>query len=72
MLRLRAAVKRWLEAHEVAYTERDVRSDETARAEMIALANVRIAPVTVLDGRVFYGEFSDQRSQLEALLHGSD
>ena len=35
-----AAVKRWLEAHGVAYTERDVCSDDAARTEMIALANV--------------------------------
>ncbi len=67
-----AAVKRFLTAHGVAYTERDVRSDDAARAEMIRIANVRIAPVTVIDEQVFYGEFSDQRSQLEALLHGSD
>ena len=64
-----AAVKRLLEAHGVAYTERDVRADEAARAEMIRVANVRIAPVTVLDGQVFYGEFDEQRPKLEAVLH---
>ena len=66
----RATVKRPLEMRGVAYAERDMRSDEAARAEIIRVANVRIAPVTVLDGQVFYGEFSDQRPQLEALLHG--
>ncbi len=66
-----AAVKRLLETHGVEYTERDVRADETAKAEMFALTNVRIAPVTVLDGQVFYGEFDDQRPQLEALLHAA-
>jgi glutaredoxin len=65
------AVKRWLEAHGVPYAEHDVRADEAARAEMIALANVRVAPVTVWYGQVFYGEFSDQRPKLEALLHRS-
>jgi glutaredoxin len=64
------AVKRLLSAHGVAYTERDVRADEAARAEMFALAQVRVAPVTVLDAQVFYGAFSDQRPRLEALLHG--
>lgn len=63
------AVKRFLTAHGVAYTERDVRSDDAARAEMIRVANVRIAPVTVIDGQVFYGEFDAQRPKLEALLH---
>ena len=64
-----AAVKRLLEAHNVPYTEKNVRGDAEALEEMMCVANVRIAPVTVIEGQVFFGPFDEQRAKLEAVLH---
>lgn len=63
-----AAVKGYLERHEVPYRERDLSGDPTALADMQRIANVRIAPVTVIGERFFYGTFEDQRPGLEAAL----
>lgn len=63
-----AAIKRLLEAHNVPYTERNVRGDPDALDEMIRAANVRIAPITVIEGQVFYGPFDEQRPKLEMIL----
>ncbi|OLV17260.1 glutaredoxin family protein [Deinococcus marmoris] len=62
------AVKRLLTSQGATFTEKNVREDPAALAEMQAKANVRIAPVTVIDNQVFYGFFDDQRPGiLEAL-----
>ncbi|GBF04688.1 glutaredoxin [Deinococcus aerius] len=62
------AVKRFLTARRVIYIEKNVREDPAALAEMQARANVRVAPVTVIGERAFYGTFEDQRPLLEAAL----
>ena len=66
------AIKRFLTRRGVPYTEKNVREDPTALAEMQAKANVRIAPVTVIGEDAFYGTFDDQRPLLEAALRDKD
>ena len=62
------AVKRLLSSRGAVFTEKNVREDPAALAEMQQKANVRIAPVTVIGDQVFYGFFDDQRPGiLEAL-----
>ncbi|GGR74290.1 NrdH-redoxin [Deinococcus seoulensis] len=62
------AVKRLLTSKGAAFTEKNVREDPAALAEMQAKANVRIAPVTVIGDHVFYGFFDDQRPGIVAAL----
>ena len=62
------AVKRFLRSRGVPFTEKNIREDPAALAEMQARANVRIAPVPVIGDQVFYGTFDDQRPLLEAAL----
>ena len=62
-----AALKRWFAHNGVAYTERDLSrpgvADEAKRRH-----GVRVAPITVIGGRVFFGAFADQRPKIEAAL----
>ncbi|MBI0445533.1 glutaredoxin family protein [Deinococcus sp. DB0503] len=62
------AIKRLLTHHGVTFTEKNVREDPEARAEIQAKANVRIVPVTVIGDQAFYGPFDDQRPQILAAL----
>lgn len=62
------AIKRLLQHHGASFTEKNVRGDPQALAEMQAQADVRIAPVTVIDGQAFYGPFGDQRPRILAAL----
>lgn len=66
------AIKRFLGARQVPYTEKNVREDPSALAEMQAKAKVRIAPVTVIGEEAFFGTFDDQRPFLEAALREND
>ena len=64
-----AAVKALLQRHGAAFTERNVRGDPEALAELLRRANVRIAPVTLIGEQVFYGPFDEVRPRLtEALV----
>lgn len=63
-----AAVKRYLDTKGLAYTEKDVSQNEAYLGEMKRLSGVRIAPVTVIGDKAFYGTFDQQRPQLEAAL----
>ncbi|BDP44710.1 NrdH-redoxin (plasmid) [Deinococcus aetherius] len=64
------AVKRLLTSHGATFTEKNVRGDPGALAEMQARADVRIAPVTVIGGQVCSGPFAEQRPQILAALRG--
>jgi glutaredoxin 3 len=66
-----AAVKRWLEQHGCAYTEKDVSRPGVAD-EAKERYGVRIAPITVIDDRYFYGTFDQQLGQLAAALDITD
>ncbi|MBB6018427.1 glutaredoxin family protein [Deinococcus radiopugnans] len=65
------AVKRLLKGKGAAFTEKNVREDPAALAEMQARAGVRIAPVTVIGEQVFSGYFDDQRPGLLAALEAA-
>jgi len=63
-----AAVKALLSRHHAVFTERNVRNDPAALAEMMRRANVRIAPVAMVGDRAFYGPFDEVRHQLTETL----
>ena len=63
-----AAVRRWLEQHDVPFTERDV-TQPGVGDEAKERYGVRIAPITVLDDRTFFfGTFDLQLPQLRRVL----
>lgn len=63
------AIKRLLKHENVPFTEKNVRGDAEALAEMQARADgVRIAPVTVIGRQAFYGPFDEQRPRILAAL----
>ncbi|MEJ2667177.1 MAG: glutaredoxin family protein [Deinococcales bacterium] len=63
-----AAVRAWLEEHEVPFTERDVSRPDVAD-EAKRLYGVRVAPITVINrDTFFYGTFDQQRPRLTAVL----
>jgi len=62
-----AALKAWLGQHGLDYTERDL-SQPGVADEAKSRYGVRVAPVTVIDGRAHYGQFADQLPQLRAAL----
>lgn len=62
-----AALKQWLTAQGLSFTEHDLSrpgAADRAKAEW----GVRVAPITVWNGRVVYGTARDQIPQLQALL----
>lgn len=61
------AVKRWFNTQRVPFVERDLR-DPAVAEEARRRTGVRIAPITVIDGEVFYGTFKDQIAGIEAAL----
>ena len=65
-----AAVKRYLDTKGLTYTEKDVSQNEAWVDEMKRLSGVRIAPVTIIGDKAFYGTFDQQRPQLDAALAG--
>lgn len=61
-------LKLWLDSRNIPFVEHDL-SDPAVADEARRRAGVRVAPITVIDGkRIFYGTFSDQRSRIEAVL----
>ena len=62
-----AALKQWFVQNDIACTERDLSrpgvADEAKRRH-----GVRVAPITVIGGQVFYGTFADQRPKIEVAL----
>ena len=63
-----AAVKTLLKRSGAAFTERNVRGDPEALAELLRRANVRIALVTLIGEQVFYGPFDEVRPRLMSAL----
>ena len=63
------AIKRLLIHQGATFTEKNVRGDPEALAEMQLRADgVRIAPVTLIGQQAFYGRFDEQRPQILAAL----
>ncbi|GAA5503885.1 hypothetical protein Dxin01_03652 [Deinococcus xinjiangensis] len=66
------AIKRLLKRENVPFTEKNVRGDPEALAEMQLRADgVRIAPVTMIGQQAFYGRFDEQRPRILAAIRPS-
>lgn len=61
------ALKRWLDARGLTYFERDLR-DPAIAEEAKVRTGLRIAPITLIDGQIFYGPFGDQLKGIENAL----
>lgn len=61
------ALKAWLEREGIAFEERDL-SDPRIMAEAKARTGVRVAPISLVGEKVFYGTFPSQRPGLTVAL----
>jgi glutaredoxin len=61
------ALKAWLDREGIAYEERDL-SDPRIMAEAKARTGVRVAPISLVGEKVFYGTFSSQKPGLTVAL----
>jgi len=61
------ALKAWLEREGVAFEELDL-LDPKVMEEARARTGVRVAPITVVGEKIFYGTFSTQKPGLAAAL----
>lgn len=61
------ALKRWFNERGIPFVERDLRDPATAD-EARTRTGLRIAPITVIDGSVFYGTFAGQVRGIEVAL----
>ena len=61
------ALKTWLEGQSIPFVERDL-SDPAIVDEAKRRTGVRVAPITILDGEVFYGPFAQQKPRIAAAL----
>ncbi|WP_298139323.1 glutaredoxin family protein [Acidiferrobacter sp.] len=62
-----AALKAWFTAHNVVFAEHDLSAPGAADKAKAAFG-VRIAPITVYEGQVFYGTAEEQLPRLKRLL----
>jgi glutaredoxin-like protein NrdH len=60
-------LKAWLEREGVAFEERDITSPKIME-EAKARTGVRVAPITLVGERVFYGTFPSQKPGLSEAL----
>jgi glutaredoxin len=61
------ALKAWLEREGIAFEERDL-SDPKIMVEAKARTGVRVAPISLVGEKVFYGTFPSQKPGLTAAL----
>jgi glutaredoxin len=61
------ALKVWLGQKGIRYQEKDL-TDTNVQAEAKTRYGVRIAPITVIGDKFFYGTFAEQRPKLQELL----
>lgn len=61
------ALKAWLKKVGIAFEERDL-SDPKIMAEAKARTGVRVAPITLVGEKVFYGTFPSQKPGLTVAL----
>lgn len=64
-----AAVRRYLDQHNIDYKERDVTHPGVA-TEAKSRYGMRIAPITVVDNVALWGTFAAQKPQLDKLFEG--
>lgn len=60
-------LKAWLEREGIAFEERDL-TDPKIMAEAKARTGVRVAPITLVGEKVFYGTFPSQKPGLTVAL----
>lgn len=65
------ALKAWLKREEIAFEDRDL-SNPKIMAEAKAHTGLRVAPISLVGERVFYGTFPSQKPGLAAALGLSD
>lgn len=63
----RRTLKAWLAREGIAFEERDL-SDPEIMAEAKARTGVRVAPITLVGEKVFYGTFLSQKPGLTVAL----
>ncbi|MHB8252376.1 MAG: glutaredoxin family protein [Acidiferrobacter sp.] len=63
-----AALKAWLKAQDLPFTEHDLSRPGAAEKAKTELG-VRVAPITVCDGQIFYGTAQEQLPHLKDCLH---
>ena len=61
------ALKAWLKRQAIAFEERDLSNPEI-KAEAKTRTGVRVAPITLVGEKVFYGTFPSQQPGLTAAL----
>lgn len=61
------ALKAWLGQKGIRYQEKDL-TDTNIQEEAKTRYGVRIAPITVIDDKFFYGTFAEQRPKLQTIL----
>ena len=61
------ALKAWLEREGIRFAERDL-SDPKIMADAKARTGVRVAPITLVGEKVFYGTFPSQKPGLTVAL----
>lgn len=61
------ALKAWFEREGIAFKERDLLDPEIME-EAKARTGVRVAPITLVGDKVFYGTFPSQKPSLAAAL----
>lgn len=61
------ALKRWLRSLGIPFVEHDLRDPQIA-AEARARTGMRIAPLTLIDGQMFWGTLAEQAPQIADLL----
>jgi glutaredoxin len=61
------ALKAWLGQKGIRYQEKDL-TDIKIQEEAKTRYGVRIAPITVIDDKFFYGTFAEQRPKLQFIL----
>jgi len=61
------ALKAWLKREGITFEERDL-SDPKIMAEAKARTGVRVAPITLVGEKVFYGTFPSQKPDLTVAL----
>lgn len=61
------ALKVWFDAHGIDFEERDL-SDAKVMEESKGRSGVRVAPITLVGEKVFYGTFPSQKPGLTEVL----
>lgn len=62
------ALKTWLDAQGIPFVERDL-TDPAVADEAKERTGVRVAPITIIGDRIFFGTFAAQKPDIVHALH---